>query len=132
MSENLTCSALDKDVKFDVITMNPPFIDQPLDDIVSNSTWDEGLHVHKEFFAHAKDYLKPSGRAYISQANFGATKELNQMARAAGYAILEIGKYRKPNTSMIFYAFEVQPKLIIDFSGLPLIVGSRAVGPRTD
>lgn len=101
-------SALEKDRKFDVITMNPPFVEHALDDIVSNSTWDDGLHVHKEFFAHAHDHLKPNGRSYIAQANFGAIDEMKQMAGAAGFAIREIGSYQKPYTELIFYAFELQ------------------------
>jgi release factor glutamine methyltransferase len=101
-------SALEKDKKFDVITMNPPFVAHTIDDIVANSTWDEELHVHKEFFAHAQDHLKPNGRGYIAAANFGATKEMKQMAKAAGYSIREIGRYKKPNTQLIFYAFELQ------------------------
>jgi release factor glutamine methyltransferase len=101
-------SALEQDRKFDVITMNPPFLENALDDIVSNSTWDAELHVHKEFFAHAHDHLKPHGRSYIAEATFGALKEMKQMARAAGYAIQEIGKYKRPYTQLIFYAFELQ------------------------
>jgi release factor glutamine methyltransferase len=101
-------SAIEPDRKFDVITMNPPFMDHALDDIVSNSTWDQGLHVHKEFFAHARDHLKPSGRSYIAQANFGPIKQMKQMARSGGYTVREIGKYKKPNTQLIFYAFELQ------------------------
>ena len=101
-------SALEQDRKFDVITMNPPFIENALDDIVSNSTWDADLHVHEAFFAHAQDHLKPHGRSYIAGANFGALKEMKQMARTAGYAIQEIGKYQIPNTLLTFYAFELQ------------------------
>jgi release factor glutamine methyltransferase len=103
-------SALSRDEKFDVITMNPPFLEHALDDVVSNSTWDEDLHVHREFFEHVRDYLKPRGRAYIAQANFGPLKEVKDMAKGRGYNIREIGRYKKPNTAMIFYAFEVQPK----------------------
>jgi methylase of polypeptide subunit release factors len=103
-------SAVEPDRRFDVITMNPPFMDHELDDIVSNSTWDQGLYVHKEFFAHAKDYLKPNGRGYIAQANFGPIKEIKQMVRSGGYAVREIGKYKKPNTQLVFYAFELRPR----------------------
>jgi release factor glutamine methyltransferase len=103
-------SALGKDEKFDVVTMNPPFLDHELDDIVSNSTWDEDLHVHKEFFAHVGDYLKPDGRAYIAQADFGPMNEVKRMAKEAGFAIRELGKYNRPFAPIIFYAFELQPK----------------------
>jgi release factor glutamine methyltransferase len=100
-------SALEEDRKFDVITMNPPFVPHALDDVVSSSTWDEELYVHKEFFAHAQDHLKPKGRVYIAGANFGAVKEMKEMAKAAGYSIRQIGRYQKPNTQLIFYAFEL-------------------------
>ena len=101
-------SALEKDRMFDVITMNPPFEEHALDDVVSGSTWDEGLHVHKEFFARAQDHLKPNGRSYIAAANFGPVDEMLQIASAAGYGVREIGKHRKPHTTLIFYAFELQ------------------------
>jgi release factor glutamine methyltransferase len=103
-------SALEKDRKFDVITMNPPFEEHVADDLVSGSTWDEGLHVHKEFFAHSHEFLKPNGRSYIAAANFGPIDEMLKMARDGGYTVREIGKHRKSHTTLIFYAFELQQR----------------------
>jgi release factor glutamine methyltransferase len=99
-------AALAKDERFDVITMNPPFVDHVVDDVVSNSTWDSELHVHKEFFAHAPDHLKPEGRCYLAQANFGAVDEMKQLAQAAGFTVQELASWQKPFTDLVFYAFE--------------------------
>jgi release factor glutamine methyltransferase len=108
VKESDVFSALEPDRTFDVITMNPPFIDVELEDIVSSSTWDENLHVHREFFAHAKDHLKPGGRSYIAQANFGVVDEMREMAEDAGFTVSEIGSHNKPNTALVFYAFELR------------------------
>jgi release factor glutamine methyltransferase len=102
-------SALEPDSRFDVITMNPPFIDVELEDIVTASTWDEKLHVHREFFAHVKDHLKPGGRCYLAQANFGVVDDMKKMADDAGFDVREIGRHQKPNTELVFYAFELRP-----------------------
>jgi release factor glutamine methyltransferase len=102
-------SALEKDRRFDVITMNPPFVAHALDDVVSGSTWDEELRVHRVFFANAQAHLKPNGRIYIAAANFGAIDEMKHMATSAGYAMREIGHYNIPNTLLVFYAFELVP-----------------------
>ena len=101
-------SAVEKDRQFDVITMNPPFINHPADDIVSSSTWDEALHVHKEFFANAPDRLKTNGRSYIAEANYGTIQEMERLARSAGFAVREIGRHKKPYTDLIFYAYELR------------------------
>jgi hypothetical protein len=66
--------------------------------------------MHREFFAHARDHLKSNGRSYIAQANFGPIKQMQQMARPGGFTVREIGRYKKPNTQLIFCAFELQPK----------------------
>jgi release factor glutamine methyltransferase len=101
-------AALEPERKFGVITMNPPCWEHALDDVVSRSTWDEKLHVHKEFFAHAHEHLKPSGRSYVAVANFGPVEAILQMASDAGYAAREIGRRRKTHTTLVFYAFEFQ------------------------
>jgi HemK-like putative methylase len=98
--------------KFDVITMNPPFTEHPLEDVISASTWDEDLHVHKEFFKHAGKHLEKKGRAYVCQANFGAVKEMKKMATKAGFKVKEIGRKTikakdKQRTKLEFYAFEL-------------------------
>jgi release factor glutamine methyltransferase len=101
-------SAVETGRKFDVITMNPPFIDHPADDIVSRSTWDEALHVHKEFFASAPDRLKAHGRSYIAEANYGTIREMQRLAGSAGFAVQEIGRHKKPYTDLVFYAYELR------------------------
>jgi release factor glutamine methyltransferase len=101
-------SAVEKDRKVDVITMNPPFIDHPADDIVSRSTWDEALHVHREFFANAPDRLKTNGRIYIAEANYGTIRKMQRLASSAGLAVREIGRHKKPYTDLVFYAYELR------------------------
>lgn len=103
-------SAVRKDEKFNVITGNLPFRDKRAPDLVAASQWDTNLKAHRDFFSAVKNYLKPNGRIYLSQANFGAVKEMKEMARKAGLRMKLIGKKEMPqNDPRIFYAFLVHP-----------------------
>lgn len=100
--------ALRDDEQFNVITGNLPFRDEPANDYVESSQWDTDLYAHKRFFAKVNKYLKPHGRIYLSQANFGAIDEMKQLAEAAGFVIECIGQKTMLNDDpRVFYAFEL-------------------------
>jgi release factor glutamine methyltransferase len=103
--------ALQEDEQFDVITGNLPFRNQTAIDYVKSSQWDTNLNAHKRFFAEVNNYLKPNGRIYLSQANFGAVEEMKQFADASGFAVKLIGQKTMPkNDPRIFYVFELTRK----------------------
>ena len=97
--------------EFDVITGNLPFRDKEAPDLVALSQWDTNLHAHKAFFEGVKKHLKPGGRVYLSQANFGAVEEMKEMAQEKGFKVKLIGQTKMPdNDPRVFYAFELSMK----------------------
>ena len=97
--------------KFDVITGNLPFKNMIANDAVEATFWDTNLEVQKKFFNNVHKYLKPNGRIYITQSNYGAVEEMKQLANASGFDIRLIGQKTMPNNdSRVFYAFAVSPK----------------------
>ena len=102
--------SLQEGEKFDVITGNLPFKNRTAHDAVEATFWDTNLEVQKKFFNNIHKYLKPKGRVYITQSNYGAVEEMKQTAKALGFAIRLIGqKIMSHNDSRIFYAFVISP-----------------------
>lgn len=101
-------NAVRGDEQFDVITGNLPFRNKSANDYIESSQWDADLNAHKQFFARVNNYLKPNGRIYLSQANFGAVEDMKQLADASGFIVRQIGqKTMQGNDPRIFYAFEL-------------------------
>ncbi|MBI2985114.1 MAG: tRNA (adenine(22)-N(1))-methyltransferase TrmK [Candidatus Kerfeldbacteria bacterium] len=101
-------SALKRNEQFDVITANLPFRNQPAADAVEATQWDENFQAHKRFFGGVNHYLKPGGRIYLAQANFGGLKEMHLMAKNGGFSVRQIGQRVMPEGDpRIFYAFEL-------------------------
>jgi release factor glutamine methyltransferase len=95
--------------KFDVITANLPFRNKPAHDLVAQSQWDTDLKTNKQFFKEAGKYLKPEGRIYFAQSNFGAVKEIKILAKTAGFSIRTIGSESEGERGMkTFYAFVIK------------------------
>jgi release factor glutamine methyltransferase len=99
---------------FDVITCNPPFTVRPAADLVEGFMFDTGFHVHKELIKGAQKHLRPNGRMYVSQSNFGAARELKRLAVESGFAIRKINE-RSLSHSRIIYVFELKRESIITF-----------------
>ncbi|MFZ6756205.1 50S ribosomal protein L11 methyltransferase [Undibacterium sp. Ji50W] len=78
-------------VQFDVITANLPFRNKFAHDVVAQSQWDTDFKTNARFFEEVGSYLKPNGRIYFSQSNFGAVKEMKVLAKAAGFSVRAIG-----------------------------------------
>lgn len=94
------------DEQFDVITANLPFRDKPAPDIVARSQWDTEFATNRRFFAEVARYLKPGGRIYFSQADFGPIATVRQLARAAGFSMRRVAMEQVGGAEpKIFYAF---------------------------
>lgn len=101
-------SNISSEEKFDVITGNLPFRDKEAPDLVALSQWDTDLHAHKAFFGDVKKHLKPKGRIYLSQSNFGAVDEMKKMAHKEGFKVKLIGQRDMLNNDpRVFYAFKL-------------------------
>lgn len=96
--------------KFDVITGNPPFSNKKVSDIsqsyIEQTIKDFGLVAQTKIFEGLNNFLKPGGRAYFSQANFGGVNEMLAKAKKAGFSCKLIGT--NPIPPRIFYAFELK------------------------
>ncbi len=100
----------DSDEQFDVVAGNPPFLDYsiPNMDAVECSFWDVNLRTNRLFLEGLNRRLKPNGRAYISQANFGDWKKVVKLAREFGFNTRIADSYIfEHNSSIEFLALEL-------------------------
>ena len=100
--------SLNNNEKFDVIIANLPFEKKMAEDIVEKSLWDIDLQTNKKFFEEVKNHLKPNGRVYLAQSNFGAVDEVIALAESKGFVVKLIGQTEMPADPRIFYAFELE------------------------
>lgn len=102
-------SNISPEERFDVITGNLPFRDKKAPDLVAVSQWDTNLHAHKTFFESVNKHLKPRGRIYLSQANFGAVDKMINLAHQAGFKTRLIAERKMPEGDpRVWYAFELK------------------------
>ena len=103
-------SAIEEGDQFDVITGNPPFSDKPVDNederYIEQTIKDTGLVVQNKLFNDLEKYLKPNGRAYFSQANFGGVSEMLALAKEKGFDYRLVGTNEMQGDPRVFYAFE--------------------------
>ena len=102
-------SALRPGEQFDVVTMNSPFTEHLAAEHAERGCWDQDLHVQRRFFEDLNGVLKPNGRAYVTQANFGAIENMFERADKSGYYVREIGRNHIDDLRT-FYAFELKRK----------------------
>ncbi|MDR7272597.1 release factor glutamine methyltransferase [Pelomonas saccharophila] len=76
--------------QFDVITANLPFRNKPAHDVVAMSQWDTDFRTNTRFFAEVGRHLKPQGRIYFVQSNFGEIEAMQRLAQAAGLQTREL------------------------------------------
>jgi release factor glutamine methyltransferase len=99
--------ALGKDEKFDVITMNPPFTKHKARTFVEKTIWDEDNYVQDRFIEGFDSRLNPGGRIYMTQANFGAIRQMLEKSWNAGLSYRIIGK-KEVDPGLVFYAFAMR------------------------
>ena len=80
------------DERFDVITANLPFRNKPAHDVVAMSQWDTDFKVNTRFFEGVGRHLRPQGRIYFVQSNFGEIEAATRLARAAGLQVRELAR----------------------------------------
>ena len=101
--------AIGEDEKFDIVTANMPFLNKHAPDLAAKSVWDEDLYAHKRFFSKLSHHLKPNGKAYLSQANFGAINEVFEMCEQAGFSVKKVGSVpREGMPEIVFYGLELE------------------------
>jgi len=80
------------DERFDVITANLPFRNKPAHDVVAMSQWDTDFRTNTRFFEDVGRHLRPQGRIYFVQSNFGEIEAVMRLARAAGLQVTELAR----------------------------------------
>ena len=98
--------------RFDVITANLPFREKTARDMLEISTWDSDFQVHKRFFGGVIQHLKPQGRIYLSQANFGELEKVEDLAKEYDLTMTLIAEEKCINDPRVFYVFELKSKHI--------------------
>jgi methylase of polypeptide subunit release factors len=98
------------DERFDVITANLPFRDKPAHDVVAMSQWDTGFRTNTRFFEGVGRHLKPQGRIYFVQSNFGKIEAMKRLAQAAGLQATELASEAIDDTRrQQFFVYEMTP-----------------------
>ncbi|WAC74622.1 methyltransferase [Roseateles sp. SL47] len=80
------------DQQFDVITANLPFRNKPAQDVVAMSQWDTEFKTNTRFFEGVGRHLKPAGRIYFVQSNFGEIDTMHRLAQASGLKVTELAR----------------------------------------
>lgn len=97
-----------QDMKFDVITINPPYVNHEAADKTEIAFWDAGNAVTREFFKKYKHYLKPNGSVYLAWGNFADMELLHELANEAGVELRLLGQKVTPSGQETFLAYKLQ------------------------
>jgi methylase of polypeptide subunit release factors len=96
------------DERFDVITANLPFRNKPAHDVVAMSQWDTEFRTNTRFFEGVGSRLKPEGRIYFVQSNFGEIAAVQRLAQAAGLQTRELASEALDDTRrQEFFVYEM-------------------------
>jgi len=96
-----------KGMLFDVIIINPPYVNHEAEDKTEIAFWDAGNAVTKEFFAQYKSYLKPEGKVYLAWGDFADTDLLEELASKQKVQLNLLGSKVTPSGQETFLAFEL-------------------------
>jgi methylase of polypeptide subunit release factors len=93
---------------FDIITANLPFRNKPAHDVVAMSQWDTEFRTNTRFFEGVARRLKPEGRIYFVQSNFGEISAMQRLAQAAGLQTRELASEALDDTRrQEFFVYEM-------------------------
>jgi release factor glutamine methyltransferase len=93
--------------KFDVIIINPPYIDHEARDKTEICFWDLGNSVTRQFFELYKAYLNPDGRVYLAWGDFADVRLLQSLAKEKRATLKLLGKKVVPGGQETFLAYEL-------------------------
>lgn len=94
---------------FDVITINPPFVDYQASDLTEICFWDNGNRTTKTFFREVRTYLKPGGRALFAWGDFVDIMLIEQLGKENGIALTPLGSSVAPSGLETFLAYKLEP-----------------------
>ena len=98
------------DERFDVITANLPFRNKPAHDVVAMSQWDTDFRTNTRFFEGVGRHLRPGGRIYFVQSNFGEIEATLRLAQRAGLQVTELARESVDDTRrQEFVVYQMAP-----------------------
>lgn len=93
------------DIKFDIITINPPYTNHKASDIVEKSVWDEGHKSLKYFFGNVSKYVTKNGKIYLGWADFADIKVISSLCQRHHLKEKIIGETNDDKS--LFVVFEI-------------------------
>lgn len=97
-----------KGMRFDVITINPPYVNHEAADKTEIAFWDAGNAVTRRFFKEYKNFLKPGGIVYLAWGDFADCKLLHKLAQEAKVELVLLGQKTTPSGEETFLAYELR------------------------
>lgn len=95
-------------MRFDVITINPPFVDHAPSDLTEICFWDDGNLTTRTFFREVRTYLEPGGRALLAWGDFADPALVESLGRENGIALTLVGSSVAPSGLETFLAYELE------------------------
>ena len=95
-----------KGMTFDVIIINPPYINHEAADKTEICFWDGGNSVTRQFFDEYRGYLKPGGKAYLAWGDFADIDLLQTLAAEHNVQLKLLGSKVTPSGQETFLAYE--------------------------
>ena len=101
--------------KFDAIYWNPPWMEtlthDKIDNLLEYGLFDNGYSCQKRFIEETPLYLKPNGKLYLGQADFGDPKRIESLLDEYGYKYEVIVQEKSLEIRDVeFYLYEAQLK----------------------
>lgn len=92
---------------FDVIIINPPYINNSASDKTEMAFWDEGNKVTRQFFKEFKRHLKPNGKVYLGWGDFADMDLLKKLSQEQNITLKLVGSKTAPDKNETFLAYEL-------------------------
>jgi release factor glutamine methyltransferase len=96
-----------KNESFDVIIINPPYINHEASDKTEICFWDAGNTVTKQFFEEYQSHLNPGGTVYLGWGDFADMGLLDELAKRHSVRLDLIGSKATPSGQETFLAYKL-------------------------
>lgn len=96
-------------MRFDVITINPPFVNYKPSNLTEICFWDDGNKATRTFFGEVRSYLKPGGHALCAWGDFADPDLIERLGEENGIAVTLVGSNVAPSGLETFLAYTLEP-----------------------
>jgi release factor glutamine methyltransferase len=99
-----------KNELFDVIIINPPYINHAAADKTEICFWDADNAVTRQFFAQYQSHIMPNSSVYIGWADFADTRLIHELATQQNAILTLVGKKSTPSGQETFLVYKIIEK----------------------